>query len=50
MSVTSSRTVRLKFGIADGGHTFEVIRQTFGRTNELQEREGWSEPFVRAQF
>lgn len=40
-----------KFGIADGGHTFEVIRQTISRQNELIEREnGWSEPFVRVHF
>ncbi len=39
-----------KFGIADGGHTFEVILQTIGRINELREREGWSEPFVRVHF
>src|SRR3989441_2241895 len=30
-----------KFGIADGGHTFEVIQQTITRVNELSEREGW---------
>jgi len=39
-----------KFGIADGGHTFEVILQTIERSNELQEREGWNEPFVRVHF
>lgn len=39
-----------KFGIADGGHTFEVIQQTIARKNELMEREGWSEPFVRVHF
>jgi len=40
-----------KFGIADGGHTFEVIQQTIGRKNELLEREGgWREPFVRVHF
>lgn len=39
-----------KFGIADGGHTFEVILQTIGRSNELMEREGWVEPFVRVHF
>ena len=39
-----------KFGIADGGHTFEVIQQTIGRQHELMEREGWSEPFVRVHF
>lgn len=39
-----------KFGIADGGHTFEVIQQTMGRQNELMEKEGWKEPFVRVHF
>jgi NTP pyrophosphatase (non-canonical NTP hydrolase) len=39
-----------KFGIADGGHTFEVIQQTMARKNELMEREGWKEPFVRVHF
>jgi len=39
-----------KFGIADGGHTFEVIQQTMARKNELLEREGWKEPFVRVHF
>jgi hypothetical protein len=39
-----------KFGVADGGHTFEVIRQTVSRANELSEREGWTEPFVRVHF
>jgi hypothetical protein len=39
-----------KFGIADGGHTFEVIQQTMVRKNELAEREGWTEPFVRVHF
>ncbi len=39
-----------KFGIADGGHTFEVIQQTVARLNELRERDGWIEPFVRVHF
>ena len=39
-----------KFGVADGGHTFEVIKQTISRANELSEREGWTEPFVRVHF
>jgi AIPR protein len=39
-----------KFGIADGGHTFEVIHQTMARWNELKERDGWKEPFVRVHF
>jgi len=39
-----------KYGIADGGHTFEVILQTLQRQGELQEIEGWAEPFVRVHF
>jgi len=39
-----------RFGIADGGHTYEVIRRTVDRINELREIEGWSEPFVRVHF
>lgn len=40
----------MKYGIADGGHTFEVIQQTIKRANELQKLEGWTEPFVRVHF
>jgi NTP pyrophosphatase (non-canonical NTP hydrolase) len=39
-----------RFGIADGGHTYEVIRQTVERLNELKELDGWTEPFVRVHF
>jgi hypothetical protein len=39
-----------RFGIADGGHTYEVIRRTVDRINELKELEGWTEPFVRVHF
>src|SRR5216684_7196343 len=39
-----------RFGIADGGHTYEVIRRTVDRINELKEIENWSEPFVRVHF
>jgi hypothetical protein len=39
-----------RFGIADGGHTYEVIRQTVDRLNELKELDGWTEPFVRVHF
>src|ERR1700687_5522877 len=39
-----------KFGVADGGHTFEVIKQTVARLNELREKDGWTEPFVRVHF
>jgi hypothetical protein len=40
----------LKYGIADGGHTFEVIQQTVKRSSELEKLEGWKEPFVRVHF
>lgn len=39
-----------RFGIADGGHTYEVVRQTVARLNELSELDGWSEPYVRVHF
>lgn len=39
-----------RFGIADGGHTFEVIRQTVDRMNEFRENPTWTEPFVRVHF
>ncbi len=39
-----------RFGIADGGHTYEVIRQTVDRINELRDIPSWSEPFVRVHF
>lgn len=39
-----------RFGIADGGHTFEVIRQTVARLNELSEQDAWTEPYVRVHF
>jgi len=39
-----------RFGIADGGHTYEVIRRTVDRINELKELENWTEPFVRVHF
>jgi hypothetical protein len=40
----------LKYGIADGGHTFEVIQQTIKRSAELEKLDGWKEPFVRVHF
>ena len=39
-----------RFGVADGGHTFEVIRQTITRINELKDLDDWTEPFVRVHF
>jgi hypothetical protein len=38
------------FGIADGGHTWEVIQRTIGRLEELRQSEGWTEPFVRVHL
>jgi hypothetical protein len=46
----ADEVTELKYGIADGGHTFEVIRQTIDRAGELEKREGWTEPFVRVHF
>jgi len=41
----------LKFGIADGGHTFGVIGDTMQQAAELKaQNEDWSEPFVRVHF
>src|SRR5262249_45565480 len=37
----------IRFGIADGGHTHEVVRRTVERLVELKQREEWVEPFVR---
>lgn len=39
-----------RFGIADRGHTYEVIRRTVDRINELREIEKWTEPYVRVHF
>lgn len=39
-----------RFGIGDGGHTFEVIRRTVDRINELKEVDGWIEPYVRVHL
>lgn len=39
-----------RFGVADGGHTFRVITETVARLNELKEKDGWVEPFVRVHF
>jgi hypothetical protein len=38
------------FGIADGGHTFEVIQRTVARLEEFRARERWHEPFVRVHL
>jgi hypothetical protein len=39
-----------KYGIADGGHTFAIIKATVARMHELGGRDGWREPFVRVHF
>jgi hypothetical protein len=39
-----------KFGIADGGHTFDVIEKSCARVAELQAQDGWKMPFVRVHF
>ena len=39
-----------RYGIADGGHTHEVIRNIVSRINELREDEDWEEPYVRVHF
>jgi hypothetical protein len=36
--------------VVRSAHTFEVIQQTITRANELNERAGWTEPFVRVHF
>jgi hypothetical protein len=38
------------FGIADGGHTWEVIERTTSRMEELRQKEDWTEPFVRVHL
>lgn len=39
-----------RYGVADGGHTFSIIRETLNRMNELKEKDGWVEPYVRVHF
>lgn len=40
----------VRFGIADGGHTAEVIRRTVNSLDTYRQQEGWEEPFVRVRF
>jgi len=40
----------IKYGIADGGHTYDVIKDTLGRLDDLKTREDWTMPFVRVHF
>jgi hypothetical protein len=39
-----------RFGIADGGHTFEVIKRTVEKVADYKKLDDWSEPFVRIHF
>jgi AIPR protein len=40
----------VRFGIADGGHTHDVVQRTVERFDEYAKFEDWSEPFVRVHF
>jgi hypothetical protein len=41
----------VRFGIADGGHTHDVVQRTVvEKFDEYKKREHWSEPFVRVHF
>lgn len=37
-------------GIADGGHTFEVIKNTIANLNDFKNISNWQMPFVRVHF
>jgi hypothetical protein len=39
-----------RFGIADGGHTFDVIQRTVAQMDEYKKKPEWSEPYVRVHF
>jgi hypothetical protein len=39
-----------KFGIADGGHTYSVVRKTVDEIETLKEAEEWREPYVRVHL
>ena len=39
-----------KYGVADGGHTYEVISRTVPDFVEYREKAGWTEPYVRVRF
>src|SRR5579875_3889491 len=39
-----------KFGIADGGHTYEVIRETVAKLSEYEAQDAWNLPYVRIHF
>jgi hypothetical protein len=40
----------VKYGVADGGHTYDVIQQTLRDSDELSSAPDWKEPFVRVHF
>jgi hypothetical protein len=42
--------ISVKFGVADGGHTYDVIQQTLAGAAEYAENAEWTEPFVRVHF
>src|SRR5207245_249888 len=48
--VESLEDIGIKFGIADGGHSHEVVKRAVLRLPELQKSEGWREPFIRVHF
>jgi hypothetical protein len=39
-----------RFGIADGGHTYAVIKKTVDELVEHRATKGWCEPYVRVHF
>lgn len=40
----------VKFGIADGGHTFDVVARTVAEEKDYKHIESWTMPFVRVHF
>lgn len=48
--IVSNGDDELKYGIADGGHTFGVIEDTVNRLPDFKGRDEWSEPSVRVHF
>ena len=40
----------VKFGIADGGHTFSVIEKVVTNLQDFAQKPDWLEPFVRVHF
>lgn len=50
LTPAANKKGKIKYGIADGGHTYEVIRRTTDNIGEFQSKEGWAEPYVRVHF